>query len=95
MKNPQIRNGLNFFIHYNWKINFLIFLEIFYKTWICFIIIIIIIIRKTKTCGMEATVIFFTKYFFKKTKFLLVNLLIYKLIQKYEKAGSQVWLLKP
>jgi hypothetical protein len=39
---------------------------------------------------MEATVIFFTKYFFKKTKFLLVNLLIYKLIQKYEKAGSQV-----
>jgi hypothetical protein len=25
----------------------------------------------------------------------LVNLLIYKLIQKYEKAGSQVWLLKP
>jgi hypothetical protein len=44
---------------------------------------------------MRATVTFFTKYFFKKTKFLLVNLLIYKLIQKYEKASSQVWLLKP
>jgi len=39
---------------------------------------------------MRATVTFFTKYFLKKTKFLLVNLLIYKLIRKYEKAGSQV-----